>query len=43
MDSFDYFYISINSEDGYDAVFYKTQKRKSSYDEVYKIFEKDIP
>ena len=40
---FDYFYISIHSEDGYDAVFYKTQKRESSYDDVYEIFEKDIP
>ena len=43
MDSFDYFYISINSEDGYDAVFYKTQKRESSYNDVYEIFEKNIP
>ena len=40
---FDYFYISIHSEDGYDAVFYKTQKRESSYNDVYEIFEKNIP
>ena len=42
IDDFDYFYVSIHSEDGYDTVFYKTQKRESSYDDVYEIFKKYI-
>lgn len=43
LDKFDYFYISINSEDGYDASIFKTKKRKSSFDDVYKLLKEEIP
>lgn len=42
LDVFDYFYISIDSEDGYDAFIYKTRKREDSWDEVYKKFKSEI-
>lgn len=43
IEKFDYYYIEIDSEDGYDAVIYKTKNRKDSYKDLYNVCKNYIP